>query len=88
MVSSDDEHFTTEGSGANLLPGDKPPLSSRGEPKGPPQACLFVASLSPTTSEETLHEYFSQFGEVLKVKLMKDRSSRPYAFVQFSVILR
>jgi len=62
------------------------PLSSRGEPKGPPQACLFVASLSPDTTEETLHDYFSRFGQVLKIKLMKDRSSRPYAFIQFQGI--
>ncbi len=63
------------------------PMSSRGEPKGPPQACLFVASLSPDTQEDTLHDHFSQYGEVLKIKLMKDRSSRPYAFVQFLVRL-
>lgn len=55
-----------------------------GEPKGPPQACLFVASLSPDTSEDALHELFATHGEVLKIKLMKDRSSRPYAFVQYS----
>eukprot|EP00026_Physarum_polycephalum_P004277 Phypoly_transcript_04294.p1 GENE.Phypoly_transcript_04294~~Phypoly_transcript_04294.p1 ORF type:complete len:546 (+),score=93.93 Phypoly_transcript_04294:324-1961(+) len=55
-----------------------------GEPKGPPQACLFVANLpSPEVGEDRIREHFSQFGEVLKVKLIKDRSSRPYAFVQF-----
>jgi RNA recognition motif-containing protein len=58
-------------------------LSSKGEPKGPPQACLFVASLGPETDEEKLKQYFAQFGQVLKVKVLRDRSSRPYAFVQF-----
>eukprot|EP00010_Vexillifera_abyssalis_P006674 CAMPEP_0201548812 /NCGR_PEP_ID=MMETSP0173_2-20130828/5316_1 /ASSEMBLY_ACC=CAM_ASM_000268 /TAXON_ID=218659 /ORGANISM="Vexillifera sp., Strain DIVA3 564/2" /LENGTH=552 /DNA_ID=CAMNT_0047958291 /DNA_START=81 /DNA_END=1739 /DNA_ORIENTATION=+ len=59
------------------------PLSSRGEPKGPPAACLFVASLSTETHEGSLRTYFGQFGDVLKLKLLKDRSSRPYAFVQY-----
>lgn len=63
------------------------PTTSNGEPKGPPQACLFVANLQPPeVGEERIREHFSQFGEVLKVKLIKDRSSRPYAFVQFSEV--
>jgi hypothetical protein len=61
------------------------PVSSHGEPKGPPQACLFVASLSPDTTEEVIREFFSRHGTVLKAKVLKDRSSRPYAFVQFLV---
>jgi RNA recognition motif-containing protein len=51
--------------------------------KGPPQACLFVASLSPSTTEDSIRTLFSQHGEVIRVKLLKDRSSRPYSFVQF-----
>eukprot|EP00029_Vermamoeba_vermiformis_P011877 TRINITY_DN6684_c0_g1_i1.p1 TRINITY_DN6684_c0_g1~~TRINITY_DN6684_c0_g1_i1.p1 ORF type:complete len:541 (-),score=88.99 TRINITY_DN6684_c0_g1_i1:345-1967(-) len=62
------------------------PLSSKGEPKGPPQACLFVASLAPETDEDKLKDQFAVFGQVLKVKLLKDKSSRPYAFVQFQNI--
>jgi len=54
--------------------------------KGPPQACLFIASLSPDTAEEALKAFFSNYGEVLKVKLLKDRSMRPYAFVQYKTI--
>jgi hypothetical protein len=61
------------------------PVSSRGEPKGPPSACLFVASLAPETAEAALHTYFVQYGPILKVKLLKDKASRPYAFVQFMV---
>lgn len=53
--------------------------------KGPPQACIFVASISTTSTEEKLQEHFSKFGQVLKVKLMKDKAMRPYAFVQFLV---
>lgn len=59
--------------------------SRRSEPKGPPSACLFVASLSGETTEDTLAAFFSQHGQVLKIKLLKDRSSRPYAFVQYQV---
>jgi RNA recognition motif-containing protein len=64
------------------------PVASHHEPKGPPQACLFVANLpSSEVPEERLREHFSQFGEVLKVKVIKqDRSNRPYAFVQFANI--
>lgn len=53
--------------------------------RGPPQACIFVASIATTSTEEKLQEHFSRFGQVLKVKLMKDKAMRPYAFVQFLV---
>mmetsp|Transcript_10542 Transcript_10542/g.43013 ORF Transcript_10542/g.43013 Transcript_10542/m.43013 type:complete len:673 (+) Transcript_10542:185-2203(+) len=55
----------------------------RAEPKGPPQACLFVASLANETTEEAIRAFFGLYGQVLKIKLLKDRSARPYAFVQF-----
>jgi len=53
------------------------------EPRGPPQACLFVARLSNTTTEDQLREIFSPYGTLLKIKLLKDNGS-PYAFVQFA----
>jgi RNA recognition motif-containing protein len=40
------------------------PLPNKEEPKGPPQACLFVASLNPETDEEKLKRHFAQFGQV------------------------
>lgn len=61
-------------------------FSGRGEPKGPPQACLFIASLSNTTTEDLIREFFEPFGKILKIKLLKDRSARPYAFVQFATL--
>jgi RNA recognition motif-containing protein len=64
---------------------DSGTISAEDALKGPPNACLFVASLSPETTEETLKELFNQHGELLKIKLLKDRSSRPYAFVQYKV---
>ncbi len=33
---------------------------------------LFVGSLPPTTTEESLQELFSQFGTVRSIKLIKD----------------
>ncbi len=33
---------------------------------------LFVGSLPPTTTEESLQELFSQFGKVRSMKLVKD----------------
>ena len=53
---------------------------------GPPQACLFVASLSTETKEDTLADYFGSCGTVLKVTILKDRASRPYAFVQYRTV--
>jgi len=54
--------------------------------KGPPQACLFVASLSPITTEESLQQFFLPYGEIVKTKILKDRALRPYAFVQFKTV--
>jgi len=54
--------------------------------KGPPKACLFVASLAAYTTEEELRQLFNVYGEILKIKLLKDTVSRPYAFVQFSSV--
>lgn len=66
------------------------PEASRYDPnlKGPPQACLFVASLSLSTTEDALHQFFSPYGEIVKIKILKDRSSRPYAFIQYKVQLK
>ncbi|KAL6045493.1 Meiotic activator RIM4, partial [Balamuthia mandrillaris] len=77
----EEEHEAGEKKGAPTV--TTATFSSRGEPKGPPQACLFVASLSSQATEEVLHQHFSQYGEVLKIKIMRDPASRPYAFVQF-----
>lgn len=52
-----------------------------------PKACLFVASLSSSRTEEHLHKsvthHFEQWGPVAHVKVMTDCANRPYAFVQF-----
>ncbi|TPX46076.1 hypothetical protein SeLEV6574_g03425 [Synchytrium endobioticum] len=55
--------------------------------KGLPAACLFVASLSSSRTDDQLQEsvtnHFEQWGILLHVKVLKDVMSRPYAFVQY-----
>ncbi|CAA93601.2 RNA-binding protein Msa1 [Schizosaccharomyces pombe] len=55
--------------------------------RGKPVACLFVASLNSSRSEEeltaTVKDYFQQWGPLLHVKVLKDWLQRPYSFVQF-----
>ncbi|BFZ64612.1 hypothetical protein YB2330_005762 [Saitoella coloradoensis] len=61
-----------------------PPKSDR--PK--PSACLFVASLAASRTDEQLlasvSAHFEKWGPPLHVKVLKDPLQRPYAFVQFS----
>merc|ERR1712137_1271317 len=61
-------------------------LDADNDIKGPPKACLFVASLTNFTSKEELSQLFGVYGEILKIKLLKDHVSRPYAFVQFASV--
>ncbi|TPX64486.1 hypothetical protein SpCBS45565_g05891 [Spizellomyces sp. 'palustris'] len=60
--------------------------------KGLPQACLFVASLSSSRTDEQLHEsvtnHFERWGKLMNVKVLKDWLARPYAFVQFEVTVQ
>merc|ERR1719281_1680637 len=45
---------------------------------------IFVGGLSPATTEESLVEYFSQFGPVADAKVIRDgEKSKGFAFVQF-----
>ncbi|ODN04074.1 RNA-binding protein Musashi Rbp6 [Orchesella cincta] len=48
---------------------------------------MFIGGLSWQTSPESLREYFSKFGEITEVMVMKDpttRRSRGFGFVTFS----
>ena len=57
------------------------------KPKALPEACVFVASLSNTKSisqtQQSLSNYFRQFGNVTNIKVSVDKLNRPFAFVQF-----
>ncbi|KAJ1554001.1 hypothetical protein HK405_006289 [Cladochytrium tenue] len=52
-----------------------------------PQACLFVANLNSARSDEELYEgvhaFFVRWGPLFSVKVHRDLSTRPSAFVQF-----
>ncbi|TRY93994.1 hypothetical protein DNTS_032816 [Danionella cerebrum] len=53
---------------------------------GDPHLTLFVARLNPLTTEETLQEAFSAFGELRRVRLVRDHvtgCSKRYAFLEF-----
>lgn len=49
---------------------------------------LFVGGLDSKTTEETLKDYFSSYGEIEKCEIMKDRGNTPrskgFAFVTFA----
>ncbi len=47
---------------------------------------VYVGNLSWHTVEDTLHEQFSEFGEVVSVKIIRDRESgrsHGFGFVEF-----
>ncbi|KAI8055474.1 hypothetical protein BDF22DRAFT_654354 [Syncephalis plumigaleata] len=56
-------------------------------PRGAPNACLFVASLTTSRTESQLkmsvHDHFSKWGKLIDVKVFRDWQHRPYSFVQF-----
>ncbi|KAG0348943.1 hypothetical protein BG004_003426 [Podila humilis] len=69
-----------------LVVGDQQD-DSEVEPRGLPQACLFVASLCSMRTEAELTEsvtrHFNKWGPLLHVKVLRDWLQRPYSFVQF-----
>ncbi|CCE63522.1 hypothetical protein TPHA_0F00350 [Tetrapisispora phaffii CBS 4417] len=56
--------------------------------RGRPSSCIFVASLAATLTDDELcisvTENFKKFGELARVKVLRDPSNRPYAFVQYT----
>ncbi|GMG21989.1 unnamed protein product [Ambrosiozyma monospora] len=56
--------------------------------RGRPSACVFVASLSSSLSDDVLCQsvtnHFKQWGLISLVKVLRDPSNRPYAFVQYT----
>lgn len=55
-----------------------------------PDNKIFIGGLAPMTTQETLINYFSQFGELTEAKLVMDKNtgqSKGYAFVwNFSLL--
>lgn len=56
--------------------------------RGKPSACVFVASLCASKNDDDLcisvTNHFKQFGQLSSVKVLRDTSNRPYAFVQYT----
>ncbi|KAI5955244.1 hypothetical protein KGF54_001805 [Candida jiufengensis] len=55
--------------------------------RGRPSACVFVASLRSNMSDDDLcvsvTNHFEKWGQLSTVKVLRDTSNRPYAFVQY-----
>merc|ERR1719203_2431248 len=68
-----------------------PPAPSKGQsPKGgaPPGSTdkVFIGGLAPTTTDDTLNMYFSKYGTLVDVVVMKDKvtqKSRGFGFVRY-----
>ncbi|KAG7666009.1 uncharacterized protein J8A68_000439 [[Candida] subhashii] len=56
--------------------------------RGRPSACVFVASLCSTKSDDELclsvTNHFKKWGKLSTVKVLRDTCNRPYAFVQYT----
>nr|XP_057942580.1 U11/U12 small nuclear ribonucleoprotein 35 kDa protein [Doryrhamphus excisus] len=53
---------------------------------GDPLLTLFVARLNPQTTEEKLHHVFSEFGDIKRLRLVRDivtGFSKRYAFIEY-----
>lgn len=53
---------------------------------GDPLLTLFVSSLNPLTTEEKLHQVFSKYGDIQRLRLVRDivtGFSKRYAFVEY-----
>lgn len=56
--------------------------------RGRPSSCVFVASLAASLTDDELSlsvtNHFQQWGDLALVKVLRDPSNRPYAFVQYT----
>ncbi|SJM84468.1 related to Meiotic activator RIM4 [Zygosaccharomyces bailii] len=56
--------------------------------RGRPSSCVFVASLAAALSDDELcisvTQSFKQYGQLARVKVLRDPANRPYAFVQYT----
>lgn len=68
-------------------PSSHAPDKEKGK-KGRPSSCVFVASLDSGLKEDHLNklvsDHFKQWGNLERVKVLRDNENRPYAFVQYT----
>lgn len=87
--SDNDEESVIDGCGGQPkeLHGNNPLTETDNETRGRPSACVFVASLSSSLTDDVLCQsvtaHFKQWGQVSLVKVLRDPANRPYAFVQY-----
>lgn len=78
--------LTAEINKENVNPDSK--KNTQIKAKGKPSACVFVASLRASKTDDELcrsvTNLFNKFGELVSVKVLRDPSNRPYAFAQYS----
>ncbi|KAH3684341.1 hypothetical protein WICPIJ_004687 [Wickerhamomyces pijperi] len=62
--------------------------TEEGTYRGRPSSCVFVASLAASLTDDQLSmsvtKHFEKWGELALVKVLRDPSNRPYAFVQYT----
>lgn len=67
---------------------DTSPVEKNNLLRGRPSACVFVASLCSNMSDDDLcisvTDHFKKWGDLSTVKVLRDTSNRPYAFVQYN----
>lgn len=87
---TDEEEEEEQTEDKSKTPEDKPAFSTpekSGLLRGKPAACVFVASLCSNMSDDDLcvavTDHFKQWGGLSTVKVLRDTSNRPYAFVQY-----
>lgn len=80
--AADDEITSSSSSAA------APVTNSTNNFRGRPSSCVFVASLAASLSDDELcisvTESFKQYGQLARVKVLRDPANRPYAFVQYT----
>lgn len=83
LTLDEDVDENKENAGVKNETSDSGPMEKRR-----PSSCLFVASLKMTRSDDELcrlvTKRFEQYGKLLSVKVLRDTSGRPYAFVQYA----
>ncbi|XP_078656628.1 U11/U12 small nuclear ribonucleoprotein 35 kDa protein-like [Branchiostoma floridae x Branchiostoma belcheri] len=55
--------------------------------KGDPRCTLFVSNLNPKTTEDSLEKVFSKFGDIVRIRLVRDivtGYSKRYAFIEYT----
>lgn len=85
--NSESTHYGFQATDSSRSQSMTTPQTMHQKHKGEPSACIFVASLNATRTDEQLklsvQDEFAQFGPIIDIKVMRDGQGRPFAFVQY-----